>query len=477
MSRRAILQIGTEKTGTTTLQHFLAANRAALAERGFVYPRFCGALNHTGLAAFALDPAKQDPIREPFGVTGEAGEAAIAAMRSRLRQAAAAELTADPAGAATAIFCNEHCHSRLKTPREVATLRAFLREFFDDAQICIYLRRQDRVALSLYSTQLKSGGVERRILPRTHPGDPYFNYDRSLAIWEDVFGAENMHVRLFDRQTLTGGSIVSDFADLWSLGDIGGFTAVADQNGAIEPIAQEFLRLVNPHLERIDGLPIEEVRGPLVSRLAQLAAGPGARPARAEAEAFYAPYRASNAAVCARYFPQRATLFDEDFSLYPEVADTREITLDEIAALAARLHAAQVRETRRLEAEIAIRDARLHWARDEPEAAERALGRALAWRPKNAEAWRVLAEFMLRLNRTSDAAEAARRAAEHRPDAYEYWHFLGVVLRRDRDLSGAVAAQRRALALNPSHAASRQEIEQLEAAEADLPHQAAARRA
>ena len=38
MGRRAILQIGTEKTGTTTLQHFLAANRGPLARRGFLYP-------------------------------------------------------------------------------------------------------------------------------------------------------------------------------------------------------------------------------------------------------------------------------------------------------------------------------------------------------------------------------------------------------------------------------------------------------
>ena len=67
MSRRAILQIGTEKTGSTTLQHFLAANRASLQANGFVYPEFCGAINHTGLAAYALAPAKRDAIREPFG--------------------------------------------------------------------------------------------------------------------------------------------------------------------------------------------------------------------------------------------------------------------------------------------------------------------------------------------------------------------------------------------------------------------------
>ena len=80
------------------------------------------------------------------------------AMRARLRAAAAAELS----GGATAIFCSEHCHSRLTSPSEVDTLRDFLGGFFDDVRVGVYLRRQDQVALSLYSTRLKSGDVEHR---------------------------------------------------------------------------------------------------------------------------------------------------------------------------------------------------------------------------------------------------------------------------------------------------------------------------
>nr|MBA3326009.1 hypothetical protein [Paracoccaceae bacterium] len=162
MLRRAILQIGTEKTGTTTLQQFLALNRDILAQRGYRYPRFCGERNHTGLAAYALDPAKTDTIREPFGARSAAE---VPAMRTRMQRAAQAEL----GDAATAIFCSEHCHSRLTSPSEVATLRAFLAEFFDDVQVCVYLRRQDHVALSLYSTSLKSGGVSPCLLPVTDP--------------------------------------------------------------------------------------------------------------------------------------------------------------------------------------------------------------------------------------------------------------------------------------------------------------------
>ena len=106
MGRRAILQIGTEKTGSTTLQSFLATNRGRLRANGYLYPAFCGHSNHTGLAAYAMAPGKRDGIRAPFGYRSEAD---VEPMRARLREAAGRELQ----GEATAIFCSEHCHSRL----------------------------------------------------------------------------------------------------------------------------------------------------------------------------------------------------------------------------------------------------------------------------------------------------------------------------------------------------------------------------
>ncbi len=454
MCRRAIVQIGTEKTGTTTLQHFLAANRTRLAQNGFIYPRFCGAINHTGLAAFALDPAKRDAIRQPFGGDDAAD---VPAMRERLRDAAAAEL----GSAGTVIFCSEHCHSRLTTDEEVETLRGLLAEFFDDVQISVYLRRQDQVALSLYSTRLKSGAVDRAILPQTDADDPYFNYDRFLALWENAFGRANVHVRLFDRRSLVGGSIVDDFLAAWELGAPEAYMPVADQNESLRPAAQEFLRLANAHLEPIAGLPIEEVRGPLVARLSTLMPGRGARPARADARAFYDRFRPSNEAVRARHFPDRDKLFDDDFASYPAVADPREVGPEEMAAIAAGLHMAASREARRLEAEIAIREARLHWVNGALPDAEQAFSRALMWRPDHADTYRTMAEYMLRLDRLDEAVAAAGKAVELREDRFEYWHFLGMLLRRTSDFAGAAKAQRRALELNPAHDASRQALDQL----------------
>ena len=264
-----------------------------------------------------------------------------------------------------------------------------------------------------------------------------------------------MQVRLFDRQALVGGSVVDDFLATWRIGPADAFAPVSDQNESIRPAAQEFLRALNPLLEPVGSLPIEEVRGPLSARLALLFPGRGVRPARDEVEAFYGQFRASNERVRQRFFPDRASLFDEDFSSYPEVEDSRGASATDFAAIAARLHVAAVAEVRRLEAEIAIREGRLHWTRNEPDAAERALRRALRWCPEHAGAHRMLAEYLLKLDRLEEAIATAGRAAELSPENYEYRHFLGILLRRAGDFSAAAVAQARSLELNPDHAASR----------------------
>lgn len=451
MTKRAILQIGTEKTGTTTLQQFLATNRASLRANGFLYPAFPGAMNHTGLAAFAMAPERADPIRTPFGY---AGPADAAPLRARIAAAAADEL--DPG--LTAIFCSEHCHSRLVNAAEVATLRDFLAAHFDEIEVSVCLRRQDQLAVSLHSTRIKSGGTSPAVLPNAGPDSPYFNYDRFLGLWEQAFGREHVHVRLFDRRTLVGGDIVADFVETWGLAGAAPYVPVADLNASLSPLALEFLRRVNAGAAPDPAIGAEELRGHLCSRLSALFPGRGIRPPRAAAEAFYALYRPSNEAVRARHFPDRAALFDDDFSAYGETGDATDFGLDDFAAVAGALHVAATREQRRLEAEIAIRDARLHALRDKPAEADAAIARALRRSPGYPDAHRTHAELLLRRGCHAEARAAAERAVAGRPGSHEYWHFLGMLRRLTGDLDGAAAAQGEALARAPEHLGARNEL-------------------
>ena len=60
-----------------------------------------------------------------------------------------------------------------------------------------------------------------------------------------------------------------------------------------------------------------------------------------------------------------------------------------------------------------------------------------------------------------------RRSAAIAPESWEYNHFLGILQRRAGDFAAAAAAQSRALDLNPGHAASRHELEQVLIRQAD----------
>lgn len=458
MKPRALLLIGTEKTGSTTIQQFLASNRAQLAARGFVYPSFCGDQNHTGLAAYALDPDRQDDIRVPFGIQRAED---VPAMRARIEAAAREELAREKLGSATGtvIFCNEHCHSRLTRRSEVERLHALLHPFFDEIKIAVYLRRQDQVALSLYATQIKSGATHRSLIPVTSADDPFYNYDRSLRLWADVFGESNIVPRIFDRAALVGGSVVPDFCAAWGLGPVAEYRAVPDFNGSVDAAAIEFLRHANMILDSgtVAGHP--SLRGRLTGHVEAQFPGRGPRPSKAEAMAFYNTFHASNLALCRRYFPDRASLFDETFDAYPEVADPRAFDLCAAVNVGLRLSMAAMADIRRLESEIALRDGRLHWAARRTEQAVAALRSAVALSPQHPEMQRTLAEYLFQTGQFDQAASAATAAVEQRPQSAEYWHFLGLALRRCGRKAEAADAQGRALALQPDYPAARAELD------------------
>src|SRR5690606_40699353 len=71
---RIVLHIGTEKTGTSSIQHFLSKNRAALAAEGFVYPQFTGADGGSqwGVVAAVLKRPWETEIGACLGIGDEA---------------------------------------------------------------------------------------------------------------------------------------------------------------------------------------------------------------------------------------------------------------------------------------------------------------------------------------------------------------------------------------------------------------------
>ncbi|HZZ80281.1 MAG TPA: hypothetical protein VFE62_17345, partial [Gemmataceae bacterium] len=199
------LHIGTEKTGTSSVQNFLAANRARLAHMGILYPETPGAKNHTGLAAAAQDVTDTGPLRKTLGLQNRND---VEAYRAKLIEG----LKEEYRGGAfkTVIMSNEHCSSRLLRDEEVQWLKDILAPHFEKIRIVVYLRRQDDYLLSIYSTAVKSGSVRPLEVPPLRSAAARYDYWPFLSRWARVFGRDAIVCRKFERATLKNGDVIDD---------------------------------------------------------------------------------------------------------------------------------------------------------------------------------------------------------------------------------------------------------------------------
>ena len=301
MLRRAIVHIGPMKTGSSSIQEWLVQKANFLEQSGVHVVRSLSP-NMSRLAAIVFAQLLDKPP--------------VPSDEERM-QRMDAEIRALPDSVHTLVFSGEMMGHQLHRPGEVRRLKAILDQYCDSYRIVAYLRRQDELSVSLYSTVLRRGERAARRLNRP------LDYDAMLTAWSRVFGREAIVPRLFDRTSLTGGDVVRDFAEAAGLPFEPGVAATMRQNPSLRPEAQAFLLdLANrARAGGMEGPLIQFGRMEDVNEVLNAAyVGKGGMPSRAEAQAFYESARAANEAVRQAWFPDRATLFDEDFSSYPEVA-------------------------------------------------------------------------------------------------------------------------------------------------------------
>ncbi|TNE64608.1 MAG: hypothetical protein EP335_07050 [Alphaproteobacteria bacterium] len=316
--RRIVLHIGAEKTGSTSIQAFLAANRGALLKAGFLFPASLGETNQPAIAAMA-QADKAD--RNLMMLAGVRPDESIEDFRARTRTGFDAECAKWP-DAHSLVLTNEHGHSRIRTPDDAARLAGFLQTLSDHVTVIFYIRRQDLAAASLYTTALKMGHTDTGPVMPTDAPVPYYNYWRLTRLYEDALGPGLMPagvtVRLFDRAHMLDGDLIADFLMAAGL-PADGWVRPDAQNQSLNPVAQRFLMAFNRKRRERFGQDVDRYRKHLMLALDRLHAGRGLMPPRALAMAFQAQYAASNEKLRARYFPDYAApLFGDDFSMYED---------------------------------------------------------------------------------------------------------------------------------------------------------------
>jgi len=221
---RLILHIGYNKTGTTSLQAFFAANAAALRANGILYPetgRIPGRNAHYGinLALGIADAARPADIPRPTG----------------LQAALAAEVAAS--GCTTVIISSEFLVT--SSQADIAAVKTFFAGY--DVRILCYLRRHDHAFESAYAQSIKTTpqppwmtGIESFILFHMGTGRPSYDYAAVLHHWAHHFGRDALIVRPYEAAQ-NQPDIHADFLAASGLPDHPDYTRPRPLNPSISP--------------------------------------------------------------------------------------------------------------------------------------------------------------------------------------------------------------------------------------------------
>ncbi|MDZ5623109.1 hypothetical protein SFC88_19880 [Nocardioides sp. HM23] len=237
---RVVVHIGMGKTGTSSVQYLLAANRDVLTAHGVLFPRVPGRARHTrlGLAVKPDDELTRTPAWHRIG------QPIPRRFRRRFRRKLLAEIAA--AEAHTVLFSDEALWGL--NEEALLRLRELVAEIGGRVRVVAYLRRQDDHLASLYQQEVKVGETRRIDEWVSLSGLAGHDYHARLSAWRDLFGPDELVVRRFERSAFVDGSLYADFLDAAGIDIAVPELAPAEtRNPSLDAETIEFLRILNLH--------------------------------------------------------------------------------------------------------------------------------------------------------------------------------------------------------------------------------------
>ncbi len=325
---RVLLHVGPPKTGSTSIQHFLFDNRAALQARG-IYVPLAGSrgFQHIDLPLCFRPHGKN--LERLTGIDG--GD--IDARREIMTNAFAAEI-AGVGGGDTLLMSSEHLFGG--APSVVAAYRQFFAPYAERFESLMYLRRQDRWIASSVLQRRKSG-VRSDAGLVLGPEAGFVSsqaFERAVRVWDS--GSDRCHIRRFDAEFLFRGSLLEDLCHVIGCDDAG---LHIEETYNRAPFQEQ--------LELIDALGAALAHVPFGKQIAYrsrfqplcadvLGGAPFGFP-RAQAQAAFEAYAPLNTWLRETRDPGGPPFFfNDDFSDYPiEASHDRAYTLDDLRRLSA----------------------------------------------------------------------------------------------------------------------------------------------
>lgn len=309
MKKTLYLHIGTPKTATTSIQMFCMENQEQLHQRGYSYPVLDYEYPHVSIRRNG-----HFLVGWVYYPNGEENKEKENELWERGMDMVHREFDKYP----NVILSDEniwHSSNGRKFP--------FWEKLMEDAKendyqvkVIVYLRRQDGMANSWLSQQIKEGWNTSACIKwdsfQKKTRKIVLNYYVLLEKIAEVTGRENIIVRIFERGAFkgNGGTIYSDFLEAIGLEYTDDFTITEEEaNKSLTGNSQEILRIVNSLLP--DDIPTRALVRNAAQECERLKDPENnfVMFSKEEQEAFMARYEKANRAIAEEYLGQEEPLF------------------------------------------------------------------------------------------------------------------------------------------------------------------------
>ena len=228
--RKLYVHLGNHRTGTTSIQEFMFANRGKLAAQGILFPN--NTRRHLALMDGLFEKGNGARIAEDL------------------------EAKAEARGVHTVVLSEEDVCKRT----DLSPLAALAERF--DVRLVFVMRRQDLWLESWFSQNVKwQWDEELRHMDwdaflagraRFH----WIDYDATVARLEALFGPEAVELAVFDRELMPEGPVAA-FARIVGVRDLSVLGKMPTLNYGFSPMMSEVMRR----------LPLHEAEGPLRAKI------------------------------------------------------------------------------------------------------------------------------------------------------------------------------------------------------------------
>ena len=216
MKPELILHIGTEKTGTTSIQVMLHSHHDELLKEGVLIPQSMFKPSHIQFTVCAFEDEPEHNIWKAVGLRDEAGFTKhCTKVINRIKE------EINDYNPKKIIISDEHINIYLDSEKRLSRFKELCDEIGVVTSVIIYLRRQDEFRLAMLSEGVKRNNpmlIDPNYILPCYPDIPYrFNYLQIVDKFASLFGKEKIVIRIYDRKSLVSHDICSDFLALTGL--------------------------------------------------------------------------------------------------------------------------------------------------------------------------------------------------------------------------------------------------------------------